>query len=120
MGVHSPIFDKIENIFGKFPKPSEMNGKEKIMNEKNNKKENQRTQKKRISFRVDDDELKFIQAKMKVISMLIVLCFFRKIGFRCWQISFKCACSETEYPMSRLFEIASVQILSIPLLTSRR
>ena len=40
-----------------------MNGKEKIMNEKNNKKENQRTQKKRISFRVDDDELKFIQAK---------------------------------------------------------
>lgn len=49
------------------------------MNEKNNKKENQRTQKKRISFRVDDDELKFIQAKMKVISMLIVLCFFRKI-----------------------------------------
>ena len=45
MGVHSPIFDKIE----------------------------------KISFRVDDDELKFIQAKMKVISMLIVLCFFRKI-----------------------------------------
>lgn len=50
------------------------------MNEKNNKKENQRTRKKRLSFRVDDDELKFIQAKMKVMHIKNREAYLRKMA----------------------------------------
>ena len=80
MGVHSPIFDKIENIFGRFPKPSEMTGKEKIMSEKNDKKESQRTRKKRIFFRVDDEELKFIQARMNLLHIKNREAYLRKMA----------------------------------------
>lgn len=50
------------------------------MNEKNDKKEKQRTRKNRISFRVDDDELKFIQAKMKVLNIKNREAYLRKMA----------------------------------------
>ncbi len=50
------------------------------MNEKNDKKEKQRTRKNRIFFRVDDDELKFIQAKMKVLNIKNREAYLRKMA----------------------------------------
>ena len=50
------------------------------MNEKNEKKEKQRTRKNRIFFRVDDDELKFIQAKMKVLNIKNREAYLRKMA----------------------------------------
>lgn len=52
----------------------------KVMNEKNDKKEKQRTRKNRIFFRVDDDELKFIQAKMKVLNIKNREAYLRKMA----------------------------------------
>lgn len=50
------------------------------MNEKNDKKEKQRIRKNRIFFRVDDDELKFIQAKMKVLNIKNREAYLRKMA----------------------------------------
>lgn len=50
------------------------------MNEKNDKKEKQRIRKNRIFFRVDDDELKFIQAKMKVMRIKNREAYLRKMA----------------------------------------
>lgn len=50
------------------------------MNEKNDKKEKQRTRKNRIFFRVDDDELKFIQAKMKALHIKNREAYLRKMA----------------------------------------
>lgn len=52
----------------------------KAMNEKNDKKEKQRIRKNRIFFRVDDDELKFIQAKMKVLNIKNREAYLRKMA----------------------------------------
>lgn len=50
------------------------------MNEKNDKREKQRTRKNRIFFRVDDDELKFIQAKMKALHIKNREAYLRKMA----------------------------------------
>ena len=50
------------------------------MNEKNGKKEKQRARKIRISFRVDSDELKFIQAKMNVMHIKNREAYLRKMA----------------------------------------
>ncbi len=50
------------------------------MNEKNDKKEKQRARKIRISFRVDSDELKFIQAKMNVMHIKNREAYLRKMA----------------------------------------
>ncbi len=50
------------------------------MNDKNEIKEKQRVRKKRISFRVDEDELKFIQAKMKMLHIKNREAYLRKMA----------------------------------------
>ncbi|MCM1529793.1 MAG: plasmid mobilization relaxosome protein MobC [Alistipes sp.] len=50
------------------------------MNDKNEIKEKQRVRKKRISFRVDEDELKFIQAKMKMLRIKNREAYLRKMA----------------------------------------
>ena len=50
------------------------------MNEKNGKKEKQRARKIRISFRVDSDELMFIQAKMNVMHIKNREAYLRKMA----------------------------------------
>lgn len=50
------------------------------MNEKNKVKEKQRIRKNRLFFRVDDDELKFIQAKMKVLNIKNREAYLRKMA----------------------------------------
>lgn len=50
------------------------------MNEKNKAKEKQRIRKNRLFFRVDDDELKFIQAKMKVLNITNREAYLRKMA----------------------------------------
>lgn len=50
------------------------------MDNKNEIKEKQRVRKKRISFRVDEDELKFIQAKMKVLHIKNREAYLRKMA----------------------------------------
>jgi len=50
------------------------------MDTKNELKEKQRIRKKRISFRVDDDELKFIQAKMKMLHIKNREAYLRKMA----------------------------------------
>jgi len=50
------------------------------MDTKNELKEKQRIRKKRISFRVDEDELKFIQAKMKMLHIKNREAYLRKMA----------------------------------------
>ena len=50
------------------------------MSEKNDKKESQRTRKKRIFFRVDDEELKFIQARMNLLHIKNREAYLRKMA----------------------------------------
>lgn len=50
------------------------------MDNKNERKEQQRTRKNRIFFRVDDSELKFIQAKMKVLNIKNREAYLRKMA----------------------------------------
>ncbi len=50
------------------------------MNEKNEAKEKQRIRKNRLFFRVDDDELKFIKAKMKVLNIKNREAYLRKMA----------------------------------------
>lgn len=50
------------------------------MNPKDEKRNQSRTRKHRIVFRVDDDELKFIQAKMKVMHIRNREAYLRKMA----------------------------------------
>lgn len=50
------------------------------MNERDEKRNQNRTRKHRIVFRVDDDELKFIQAKMKVMRIKNREAYLRKMA----------------------------------------
>lgn len=50
------------------------------MNKKNERKEEQRKRKNVVRFRVDDDELKFIQAKMKVMHIKNREAYLRKMA----------------------------------------
>lgn len=50
------------------------------MNEKDKKRHQSRKRKHRIVFRVDDDELKFIQAKMKVMHIKNREAYLRKMA----------------------------------------
>lgn len=50
------------------------------MNEKDNKKEKQRTRKIQLNFRVDEDEYKFIQAKMKKTGTRNRTAYLRKMA----------------------------------------
>lgn len=73
-------FQGFENIFGKSPKPSNLLKGNKEMNPKDEKRNQSRRRKNRIVFCVDDDELKFIQAKMKALHIKNRGAYLRKMA----------------------------------------
>lgn len=66
------------------------------MNEKDEKRNQSRIRKHRIVFRVDDDELKFIQAKMKVMHIKNREAYLRKMAIDGQCIRYDCSGLESE------------------------
>lgn len=66
------------------------------MNIQNERKEKQRVRKIMIRFRVDDDELKFIKAKMKVLGIKNREAYLRKMAIDGQCIRYDCSGLESE------------------------
>lgn len=73
------------------------------MNNIDEKKNKNRTRKLQINFRVDEDELKFIQAKMKVMGIKNREAYLRKMAIDGQCVRYDCSGLESEIRKSNYF-----------------